>query len=106
MEQRLAQGQEENPSDRVALAYDAPTNTILVASSKENFDEMDPHRRTCSTPKPNIEGVVRIVRAGERRSQQSGSKLKIEELFDEGLYNPPTKGLDSSSWLTRGWRSP
>ena len=92
MEQRLAAGQEENPSDRVALAFDAPTNTILVASSQENYEEMLRIIEVLDA-EPDIEGVVQTF-VLENAEATKVAEI-IEELFDQGLYNPST-GLDSS----------
>ncbi len=92
MEQRLAKGQEENPSDRVALAFDAPTNTILVASSKENYDEMARIVGVLDA-EPDIEGVVKTFVLQNAEATKTADTIK--ELFDQGLYNPST-GLDST----------
>jgi len=92
MEQRLAEGQDENPSDRVALAFDAPTNTILVASSRENYEEMLRIIEVLDA-EPDIGGVVQTF-VLENAEATKVAEI-IEELFDQGLYNPST-GLDSS----------
>jgi len=91
MQQRLASGQDENPSDRVALAYDAPTNTILVASSQENYEEMVRIAEILDA-EPDIEGVVQTFVL--EFAEATPVSEKIKELFDQGLYNPTT-GLDS-----------
>jgi len=91
LEQRLAKGQEENPSDRVALAFDAPTNTILVASSQENYDEMLSIVSVLDV-EPDTEGVVRSFVLANAEATNVSERIK--DLFDQGLYNPST-GLDS-----------
>ncbi len=91
MEQRLAQGQEENPSDRVAVATDASTNTILIASSKENYDEMIRIIEAIDI-QPDLEGVVRLFFL--RYAVASDVAERIQDLFDQGLYSPQ-KGLES-----------
>ncbi|MEE9293472.1 MAG: secretin N-terminal domain-containing protein [Phycisphaerae bacterium] len=91
MEQRLAQGQEPNPSDRVAIAVDTATNTMLVASSRENFDEMMRIIEAIDL-EPIIEGVVRLFILD--RAEASDVADKIKELFDQGLYSPMA-GIES-----------
>ncbi len=91
MEQRLAPGQEENPSDRVALAFDAPTNTILIASSHENYEEMIRIIEALDV-EPDTEGVLQTFIL--ENADATTVAEKIEELFDQGLYSPAT-GLDS-----------
>ncbi len=91
MQQRLVSGQEENPSDRVALAFDAPTNTMLIASSKDNYDEMMQLIEVLDA-EPDTEGVVKSY---VLENAEAGKVAEtIQELFDQGLYNPST-GLDS-----------
>ncbi|MCH7813283.1 MAG: hypothetical protein IID40_04600 [Planctomycetes bacterium] len=92
MEQRLVSGQEENPSDRVALVFDAPTNTILVASTLENYEEMVRIIDVLDA-EPDLEGVVKTFVL--QNAEATKVAETIEELFDEGLYNPST-GLDST----------
>ncbi|MCP4590345.1 MAG: hypothetical protein GY842_06360, partial [bacterium] len=91
MKQRLASGQEENPSDRVAFANDPATNTILVASSQENYEEM---MRIIGAidAEPDVEGVVKFYILDN--AEATNVAEKIDELFTEGIYNP-TVGLDS-----------
>ncbi len=83
MKQRLAQGQEEIPSDRVALVAEPATNTILVASSKENYDEMM-HIVEAIDVEPDLEGVVQVFTL--RNAQAENVADQIKKLFDEGLY--------------------
>lgn len=83
MQQRLVSGQEENPSDRVAVATEPVTNTILVASSRENFDEIARIVREIDI-EPDLEGVVRIYVLSNAQAENVATK--IEELFEKGLY--------------------
>ena len=92
MQQRLASGQEENPSDRVALANDPATNMILVASSKENYDEMMRIINVIDA-EPDVEGVVKFYVL--KNAEATNVAEKIDELFQEGIYDPSV-GLDSS----------
>jgi len=92
MQQRLASGQEENPADRVAFANDPATNMILVASSKENYDEMMRIIEVIDS-EPDVEGVVKFYVC--HNAEATNVAEKIDELFQAGIYNP-TVGLDSS----------
>ncbi|MCK4658159.1 MAG: hypothetical protein KAV82_01430, partial [Phycisphaerae bacterium] len=90
MEQRLAQGQEENPADRVAIANDPGTNTILVASSQENFEEMQQLVKALDAV-PDVEGVVKFYVLEYAEAATVAEKIK--ELFQDGIYDPG-KGID------------
>lgn len=85
MQQRLAKGQEENPSDRIATAIDPLTNTILVASSQENFDEMT---RLVSVldVEPDLGGIVKTFYL--KFAQANNVAEKLDELFGKELYDP------------------
>ncbi len=89
--QRLSSGEEENPSDRVAVAADGATNTMLIASSKENFDEMVKIIEAIDI-EPIVEGVVRFYPL--QNSEAGDVADKINELFEKGLYHP-SMGLDN-----------
>ncbi|NOT02856.1 MAG: hypothetical protein HOP29_19830 [Phycisphaerales bacterium] len=91
MKQRLAQGQEESPSDRVAVAVDGATNTVLIASSRENFDEMSRIIAAIDV-EPVIEGVIRTFTLSN--AEASDVVEKVKELFEQGLYHPAA-GLDN-----------
>ncbi len=84
-QQRLAQGQEENPADRVAVAADPATNTMLIASSKENYNEMMRIIDAIDV-EPDMDGVVNIYVLQNAEAQPVADK--IQELFDQGLYSP------------------
>ncbi len=92
MEQRLASGQEPNPSDRVALAVDTATNTMLVASSRENYDEMMRIINAIDV-EPITEGMVRLFILESAEASDVADKIK--ELFDQGLYSPMT-GIENA----------
>lgn len=92
-QQRLAQGQEENPADRVAVAADPATNTMLIACSRENFDEMSRIIDAIDV-EPDMEGVISIFVLQNAEAQPVADK--IQELFDQGLYNP-TVGLGDNA---------
>ncbi|MCH7700861.1 MAG: hypothetical protein IID37_04165, partial [Planctomycetes bacterium] len=91
MQQRLSQGQEENPSDRVATAIDPLTNTILVASSQENFDEMT---RLVSVldVEPDLGGIVKTFYL--KFAQANNVAEKLDELFGKELYDPTISESD------------
>ncbi len=92
LQQRLVKGQEEDPTDRVAVATDASTNIILVASSKANYDEMVRIIQAIDV-EPSLEGVIRVFTLKNAVAKDVGEK--ITDLFRQGLYHPQ-KGLKSS----------
>ncbi len=83
LQQRLAEGQNENPSDRVAIVTEPVTNTILVASSKDNYDEMVRLIKKLDV-ELDPEGVIRVFAL--ENAQAENVAEKIGELFEEGLY--------------------
>ncbi len=89
--QRLTTGQDENPTDRVAVASDLATNSILVASSEENFNEMS---RIVSAIdiEPIVEGVVQYFVL--KNAEASDVADKVKDIFGQGLYHP-SAGLDN-----------
>jgi type II secretion system protein D len=91
MQQRLTSGQEPSPSDRVAIAVDETTNTLLVASSKENFAEINRIVESIDI-QPSVEGVVRLFVLN--RAEATDVAEKIQELFTQGLFHPMI-GLES-----------
>lgn len=91
MQQRLSKGQEENPSDRVATAIDPLTNTILIASSQQNFDEMT---RLVSVldVEPDLGGIVQTFYL--KFAQANNVAEKLDELFGKELYDPTISESD------------
>ncbi|NOX58286.1 MAG: hypothetical protein GXP29_05430 [Planctomycetes bacterium] len=83
VQQRLAQGQTENPSDRVAIATEPVTNTILVASSRDNYNEMLKLIEKLDA-ELDPEGIIRVFVL--QNAQAENVATKIDELFEEGLY--------------------
>jgi len=83
MQQRLVSGQEENPTDRVAIASEPATNTLLIASSPDNYDEI---KRIVAVldVEPNLEGVVRVFILENAQAENVADRIK--DLFDQGLY--------------------
>lgn len=91
MEQRLTSGQEPSPTDNVAVATDAATNTMLIAASPDNYEEMIRIIEAIDI-EPIIEGVVKIFML--ENAEASDVADKVKDLFDQGLYHPAA-GLDS-----------
>ena len=84
LEQRLVNGQQENPSDRVAVAAEPATNTMLIASSKENYDEMVRIIQAIDI-EPDLEGVVQFFTLHNAQAETVAER--INDLFDQGLYH-------------------
>ncbi len=97
MQQRLATGQVENPADRIAVSADATTNTILVASSRENYDEILRLVEVIDVV-PALDGVIRIFVLENAVAADVTEKLK--DLFDQGLFRS-TAGVESELVVER-----
>jgi len=80
---RLAKGQEEQPSDRIAIVADTTTNTLLIASSRENYDEIVRLLSRLDLPL-DVAGAVRLYPL-QHADATRAAKL-IEELMN-------TKGI-------------
>jgi len=91
MRNRLARGQQEQPSDRVFVTFDAATNTLLVAASKENYDEMVRIIQKLDVELPT-EGVVRTFFL--ENADATTVQGVLADLFRQGLYKP-SAGLGS-----------
>jgi len=83
LQQRQVDGQQENPSDRVAVAAEPATNTLLIASSPDNYKEIERIVAQLDV-EPNLEGVVRVFPLANAQAQNVADRVK--ELFDQGLY--------------------
>ncbi len=91
MRNRLAQGQQEQPSDRVFLTFDAATNILLVAASKDNYEEMLRIIKQIDVQLPT-EGVLRIFFL--ENADATTVHTIIKDMFTQGLYKP-SAGLGS-----------
>ncbi len=87
----LAKGEEEQPSDRIAIVPDAFTKTLLIASSKSNYDEVVRLVTQLDVP-PSAEGVFRTFYIKNADVTKTATMLK--ELFDKGLYMGTGKAED------------
>lgn len=83
LEQRQVEGQQENPTDRVAVANEPVTNTLLIASSPDNFKEIQGIVEQLDR-EPNLEGVVRVFTLANAQAENVSERVK--DLFDQGLY--------------------
>ncbi len=81
-QQRLAKGQEEQPSDRISIATDELTNTLLIACSRENYDEMVRLLAQLDVPL-DVGGVVKLFPL--QHADASRAAKLIEELFQKGI---------------------
>lgn len=98
MKNSLAKGQEERPGDKVAITDDPLTRTILVASSKANFEEIEQLVAKLDVP-PVTDGLYRIFPI--RNADISKAEKLVRDLFDKGLF---TGSLDKKSipeWATK-----
>jgi type II secretion system protein D len=81
---RLAKGQEEQPSERIAVVADATTNTLLIASGRENYDEIVGLLSKLDIPL-DVAGVVRLFPL-QHVDATLAAKL-IEDLFQKGIQH-------------------
>ncbi len=79
----LAEGQKDKPGDKIAIADDPITRTIIVAASKPNFEEIQQIVAKLDVP-PVTEGLFRIFPI--RNADISKAEKLIGDLFDKGLY--------------------
>lgn len=86
-EQRLknsiAEGQKEQPAERVFVTGDPMTNLLLVVSSKQNFDEINTLVDKLDML-PAVEGTLRtflVVNTDVTRAAEM-----LQTLFDKGIY--------------------
>ncbi len=84
-QQRLAEGQSESPSDKVAIVADESTNTLLIAASRENFEEMT-RIVTALDVAPEMEGFVELFSI--KHAVATDLADRINELFDKEIYTP------------------
>lgn len=83
LKMNLAKGQEEQPSDRITIAEDPLTRTMIIASSQSNFEELKDLVGKLDVP-PSVDGVFRTFVI--RHSDVSKTADLVTKLFDEGLY--------------------
>ncbi len=88
----LTQGQQEQPSDRVAIVEEPLTNTLLVASTKLNYDEIVAMVRKLDKL-PAVEGAIRAFPV--KNADVSKTAELIEKMFQQSIY----RGSASTSEL-------
>ena len=78
-----AKGEEEQPSERVFITADAMTNTLLIASSKSNYEQIVQLVTRLDVPLP-VEGVLRTFYV--RNADVTKAAKMLEDLFEKGVY--------------------
>jgi type II secretion system protein D len=87
---RLEQRGEDNDADKVAIAAEATTNTMLIASSPENFEEI--HRIVTELDViPEIGSVVKTFIIEHADAANIEGKIK-DLVVTQGLYRPGAQG--------------
>lgn len=79
----LAKGQEEQPSDRIAIVEEPLTRTMLVASSSQNYEEITQLVTKLDVP-PSVDGVFKTFIV--RYADIGKASTLLKDLFDKGLY--------------------
>ncbi|HSW47161.1 MAG TPA: secretin N-terminal domain-containing protein, partial [Phycisphaerae bacterium] len=77
------EGQKDQPSDRIAIVEDPLTRTLLVASSKANFDEVVKLIEKLDVP-PTAEGVYKTYFV-QYADPENAAKF-LQDFFRQGLY--------------------
>jgi len=93
----LTEGQKEQPSDRIAVAEDPMTRTLLVASSKSNYDEIVLLVQKLDVP-PTAEGLFKMFPV--RNADISKAAELIDDIFEKGLYRGSADEADLPKSLT------
>jgi type II secretion system protein D len=83
LQQSLAKGEEEQPSDRVHIMDDPLTNTLLIVASKANYQGIVELVSQLDVPPP-VEGIIRTFPV--RNIDVTRAQELIEEMFDKGIY--------------------
>ncbi|MCH8964968.1 MAG: hypothetical protein IIB58_08420, partial [Planctomycetes bacterium] len=86
---QMRQDGEEIMADRVAITNDATTNTLLLAASPENYEEILRIVKVLDVI-PELEGVVRTFIL--KNADAANVAEKITNLFDQGIYKPGAVG--------------
>ncbi|NLX12757.1 MAG: hypothetical protein GXY44_03770 [Phycisphaerales bacterium] len=87
----LGKGQEEQPSDRVAVVEEPLTNTLLVASTKLNYDEIVEMVKKLDKM-PAVEGAVRSFPV--KNADVSKAAELIENMFQQSIYRGTTSASE------------
>ena len=98
VEQSLAEGQKEQPADRVTIVDDPMTRTLLVVSSKSNFEEIQRLVKQLDVP-PVVDGLYRVFFV--RNADITKAAELIQDLFDEGLYTGRGDAQTLPEWATK-----
>lgn len=91
-------GEESPPSERVAIVEDPFTRTMLVASSKTNYDEILRLMAQLDVP-PSVDGLLRTFPIRNADVQRTADMLN--ELFKTGLYVGPRSAKDLPESMTK-----
>lgn len=83
LEMSLGEDQEEQPSDRVAIVADGLTNSLLIASSKSNYEEIVRLISQLDTPPP-VDGVIQTFFIKNTDVTRAADMLR--DLFEQGIY--------------------
>ena len=83
LKQSLGKGQEEQPSDRIAVVDEPMANAILIASSQSNFDEVKRLVEKLDQP-PSVDSLYKIHYIRNADVKDVGEKL--DKLFSDGIF--------------------
>jgi len=83
LQMSLSQGQEEPPSERIAVVDEPMTNTLLIASNKTNFEQIKELVKKLDVL-PDVEGVVRTFPI--KNADVTKAAELIEDMFEQSIY--------------------
>lgn len=80
----LAQGEQEQPSDRITVVEDPTTRTLFIAASKSNYEEVVRVVKQIDVP-PVVDGIIRTFTLKNAPNTERVRDM-LRELFDGGVY--------------------
>ncbi len=83
LEHSTAEGAKVQPADRVSVTADAVTNTLLVVSSKQSYEDVVRLVAQLDVP-PLVEGTMRTFFVKNADVARAAEMLK--DMFDQGIY--------------------
>ncbi|MCG3136689.1 MAG: hypothetical protein HJJLKODD_00524 [Phycisphaerae bacterium] len=100
LQQRPTTGGQENNIDRVAITSDSVTNTMLIASSPANYDEIKALVEKLDVL-PELAGVVQSFVL--KNADAANVADKVKELLDQGIYTPAASSTDRGGQAEKQW---
>jgi len=97
LESMTPPGEDAAPQDRVDVATDALTNSLIVSASKENLTLIRGLLEKVDVAPPEKTGIVRMYFL--RHCDAARVAEMVKSLIQQGLYRPGIVGAADSQWL-------